>query len=162
MPGKKKTCWKILVLHGPNLNLLGEREPEVYGTMTLPQLNRRLVEFGKKKQVELRIRQSNHEGDLIDFLHDNRNWANGVVFNPAAYTHYSYALRDAVAAIGLPTVEVHLSDIHQREKFRRLSVIAPSCVSQVNGLGWRSYTRGIELLIELFKPSKGKERKNAG
>jgi 3-dehydroquinate dehydratase-2 len=151
---------KFLVLHGPNLNLLGEREPEIYGTTTLSQLNRKLVEFAKKHGVELRIRQSNHEGELIDLLHDNRTWANGVVFNPAAYTHYSYALRDAVAAIGLPTIEVHLSDIHRREKFRKISVIAPSCVSQVSGLGWRSYTRGIELLIELLN-KKRKEKKHA-
>ncbi len=139
---------KILLLHGPNLNLLGEREPEIYGSMTLRELNRKITAFAKtKRSLSLRIHQSNHEGELIDLLHKNRKWADAVVFNPGAYTHYSYALRDAIAAIQVPTVEVHLSDIRKREGFRRISVIAPVCLGQVSGMGWKSYTRAIELLL---------------
>jgi 3-dehydroquinate dehydratase-2 len=138
--------FKLLVLHGPNLNLLGEREPEVYGTMTLLELNSKLKAFAKVQGCVLRIHQSNSEGDLIDLLHENRRWADGVVFNPGAYTHYSYALRDAVTSIQIPTIEVHLSDISKREKFRRISVIAPVCRAQISGHGWQSYTRAIEAL----------------
>jgi 3-dehydroquinate dehydratase-2 len=140
---------KILVVHGPNLNLLGEREPEIYGSMTLIQLNRKVREFAKREGVALRIFQSNGEGALIDFLHRHRKWADGVVINPAAYTHYSYALRDAISSIQKPTVEVHLSDIHNREDFRKISVIAPVCIRQVSGLGWASYLEGIRILINL-------------
>ncbi len=144
---------KILVVHGPNLNLLGEREPEVYGSMTLSELNKKLKGYGRKKAIHIRTFQANGEGELIDYLHKNRKWANGLVFNPGAYTHYSYALRDAVSSIQVPTVEVHLSDIHQREDFRKISVIAPVCLEQVSGLGWQSYVKGIDILLE---------RKNAG
>lgn len=142
----KKPTFKLLVLHGPNLNLLGEREPEVYGSMTLAELNKKLKAHAKAAGCELRIQQSNSEGDLIDLLHKNRKWADGVVFNPGAYTHYSYALRDAVAAVQIPTVEVHLSDIHKREDFRKISVIAPVCVRQISGLGFQSYTSAIDHL----------------
>jgi len=138
---------KLLVLHGPNLNLLGEREPEVYGTMTLVQLNARLKAFARKAGCALKIHQSNHEGELIDFLHAHRKSMHAVVFNPGAYTHYSYALRDAISSIRLPVVEVHLSDIKKREPFRRVSVIEPVCVAQISGHGWQSYTRAIELLL---------------
>jgi 3-dehydroquinate dehydratase-2 len=137
---------KILVLHGPNLNLLGEREPAIYGDLTLGQLNSNLRKSASQLGVVLKIYQSNGEGKLIDLLHRHRKWAEGVVFNPGAYTHYSYALRDAVAAIEKPTVEVHLSDIHKREEFRRVSVIAPVCVHQISGLGWRSYLEGLKFL----------------
>ncbi len=140
---------RILVVHGPNLNLLGTREPGVYGTMTLAELNRRLRAMARERGVVLRIFQSNSEGALIDCLHANRRWAHGVVLNPAAYTHYSYALRDAVVAVGLPAVEVHLSDIHKREPFRSVSVIEPVCVKQIFGLGWESYAKGIETLLAL-------------
>jgi 3-dehydroquinate dehydratase-2 len=138
---------RILVLHGPNLNLLGEREPEVYGRLTLSTLNGRLRAAARRRGCVLRVHQSNSEGKLIDLLHFHRKWADGVVFNPGAYTHYSYALRDAVSAIAVPTVEVHLSDIHAREDFRRVSVIAPACRAQVSGLGWESYVRGIDLVL---------------
>lgn len=137
----------FLILHGPNLNLLGEREPAVYGSMTLAQLNAKLRAFARGRGCQLRIHQSNHEGKLIDWLHANRKWADGVVFNPGAYTHYSYAIRDAVASIQPPTVEVHLSDIREREEFRRVSVVEPACLAQICGYGWESYTRGIELLL---------------
>jgi 3-dehydroquinate dehydratase-2 len=138
----------ILVLNGPNLNLLGEREPETYGTMTLPQLNSRLTSYAKKKGAALRARQSNHEGELIDLLHAHRKWASGIVFNPGAYSHYSYALRDAVAAILVPTIEVHLSNIKKREKFRRTSVIEPACVAQLYGKGAASYFTAIDMLLK--------------
>jgi 3-dehydroquinate dehydratase-2 len=137
----------ILVLHGPNLNLLGEREPEVYGTMTLAQLNKKLAAHARKNGASLRARQSNSEGALIDLLHAHRKWADGIVFNPGAYTHYSYALRDAVAAISVPTIEVHLSDIMNREAFRRVSVIEPVCAGRRYGKGADSYIEAIDDLV---------------
>lgn len=139
---------RILVLHGPNLNLLGEREPEIYGRMTLEELNLRIREFAASRGAEVRIFQSNHEGTLIDLIHEHRRWAQGIVINPGALTHYSYALRDAIAAVGLPTVEVHLSDIGSREPFRRVSVIRDVCIAQVSGKGHRSYLEGMELVLE--------------
>ena len=145
---KAKTLPKFLVLHGPNLNLLGEREPEVYGTLTLKELNAKLKTFAKSEKTALVIKQSNHEGELIDILHDARKWAKGIVFNPGAYTHYSYALRDAVAGISVPTVEVHLSDIKKREAFRRISVIESACVTQIGGLGFQSYIEGLKFLMK--------------
>lgn len=140
-----------LILHGPNLNLLGTREPEIYGTLTLKELNQKLSEYAKQQGFKIKTQQSNSEGELIDFLHGCRSWAKGVVFNPGAYTHYSYALRDAVAATGLPTVEVHLSDIHHREDFRKISVIAPVCLKQISGLGLKSYVEGLKILREREK-----------
>jgi 3-dehydroquinate dehydratase-2 len=137
---------RILVLHGPNLNLLGEREPEVYGSMTLAQLNKSLSRKAVELGLALRTFQSNHEGRLIDLLHANRKWAQGCVFNPGAYTHYSYALRDAVAASQIPTIEVHLSDIKKREPFRRVSVIGPVCLRQISGKGLGSYVEALERL----------------
>jgi 3-dehydroquinate dehydratase-2 len=148
---KKASPARYLVLHGPNLNLLGMRETEIYGTMTLAQLNRELQAFAKTAKIAIRARQSNHEGELIDWLHECRTWASGVVFNPGAYTHYSYALRDAVAAIQVPTVEVHLSDISKREDFRRVSVIKAVCVDQIGGLGADSYVEGLKLLMKRRK-----------
>lgn len=139
---------KLLILHGPNLNLLGMREPEVYGHETLEDINIKLRELATQYQAELRIVQSNHEGVLIDALHQARaDKLDGVLINPGAFTHYSYALRDAIAAIELPTVEVHLSNVHKREEFRHRSVLAPVCVGQVLGFGWRSYILGLEGLI---------------
>ena len=138
----------ILVLNGPNLNLLGERQPKIYGTMTLVQLNSKLAAYAKKMRVALRARQSNSEGELIDILHAHRKWADGIVFNPGAYSHYSYALRDAVASISVPTIEVHLSNIMKREKFRHVSVIAPVCAGQRYGKGIGSYLEAIDLLFK--------------
>lgn len=136
----------ILILHGPNLNLLGTREPEVYGRTTLEQINEELEKFARANGVRLRIVQSNHEGELIDAIHAARGWADGIVINPAAYTHTSVAMRDAVVGVVIPTVEVHLSNIHSREDFRRNSLIAPACLGQISGFGWRSYILGIEAL----------------
>jgi 3-dehydroquinate dehydratase-2 len=138
----------ILVLHGPNLNLLGEREPEVYGTMTLAELNAKLRAHARKRGASLKIVQSNWEGELIDVLHAQRRWADGVVLNPGALTHYSYALRDAVAACELPTVETHLSDVTKREAFRKISVIAPVCVAKKYGKGAQSYLDALDVLID--------------
>lgn len=139
---------KILILHGPNLNLLGTREPEVYGSTTLDDINARLREMAAQKNVELRIVQSNHEGALIDELHKARaERFDGVLINPGALAHYSYALRDAIAAAALPAIEVHISNVHKREEFRHRSVIAAVCLGQVIGFGWRSYVLGLEGLI---------------
>ncbi|GBC76280.1 3-dehydroquinate dehydratase [bacterium HR07] len=137
---------RILVIHGPNLNLLGEREPDIYGSLTLEEINQKLQEFAAEQQLDLKIFQSNHEGAIIDKLHQERRWADGIVINPGAYTHYSYAIRDAIAAVGKPTVEVHLSDIHRREPFRKISVIRDVCIAQICGLGWRSYIEGLKAL----------------
>jgi len=138
----------ILIIHGPNLNLLGEREPEVYGSTTLAQLDEMITNHARQAGAVVKILQSNHEGLIIDFLHDNRRWADGIVINPGALTHYSYSLRDAIAAINKPAVEVHLSDIHKREPFRRISVIAEICIAQITGLGINSYFKGLDTLLE--------------
>ncbi len=140
---------KVLVLHGPNLNLLGAREPEIYGSMTLDEINVKLVELGRSLGAEVKCLQSNHEGALIDALHDARAWANGVVFNPGGYTHTSVALRDAITAIEISVVEVHLSNVYAREDFRHTSLISAVCKGKVVGFGWKSYMLGLRALLEL-------------
>ncbi|MBN2412146.1 type II 3-dehydroquinate dehydratase [candidate division KSB1 bacterium] len=138
---------KILIIHGPNLNLLGEREPDIYGRLTLDDVNQRITELAAEKKIKIKIIQSNHEGRLIDFLHENRKWADGIVINPGAFTHYSYALRDAITGIQLPAVEVHLSDIYKREDFRKISVTKEVCIQQISGKGLNSYIEGLQYLL---------------
>ena len=142
---------KILVLHGPNLNLLGTREPEIYGSMTLSDIDTRLLDLGKEMGAELKCFHSNHEGELIDALHDARSWASGVVFNPGAYTHTSIALRDAISAIQIPVIEVHLSNVYAREEFRQVSMISAVCKGKIVGFGWQSYLLGVRALAGILQ-----------
>ena len=137
----------ILVINGPNLNLLGTREPEIYGTDTLEELMMWLETNPISSDHSFKFYQSNHEGEIIDAIQDERHWANGLLINPGAFTHYSYAIRDTISAVGIPSVEVHLSDIHNREEFRQISVISPVCIEQVMGFGKDSYIKGLELLL---------------
>ena len=136
----------ILIISGPNLNLLGEREPEIYGYETLEDIQRWLCEQPETVNIKLRFFQSNHEGAIIDKLHDAIDRTDGIIINPGAFTHYSYAIRDAIAAVNIPTVEVHLSDIHNREDFRKISVIKPVCIQQICGLGKVSFLEGLKVL----------------
>ena len=140
----------ILVINGPNLNLLGTREPEIYGTDTLEELMMWLETSPSGTDHSFKFFQSNHEGEIIDTLHDERHWAQGVLINPAAFTHYSYAIRDAISAVEIPTVEVHLSDLRKREEFRQISVISSVCVDQVSGFGKDSYLKGLNIMLKLI------------
>jgi 3-dehydroquinate dehydratase-2 len=137
---------KILVLHGPNLNLLGSREPSIYGNNSLEWINQRLIEEGQYLELIIETYQSNHEGDLIDRLHEAIESAAGVVINAGGYTSTSVSLRDAIAASSLPVVEVHLTNISARESFRHISLISPVCVGSISGFGWRSYLLGVQAL----------------
>lgn len=138
----------IIVINGPNLNLLGEREPSIYGSESLEELMLWLEKSPTGSGHSFKFFQSNHEGEIIDFIQDERQWANGIIINPAAFTHYSYAIRDAISSVNISTVEVHLSDILSREEFRQISVIKPVCLAQISGMGKHSYIEGLKLLIE--------------
>jgi 3-dehydroquinate dehydratase-2 len=151
MKGEKM---RILVIHGPNLNLLGEREPEIYGKTTLAELNLEITQYAWQRGIQVECFQSNHEGNIIDFIHENRNSADGMIINPGALTHYSFALHDAIKAVRIPAVEVHLSDIQNREAFRKVSVTAPACIAQISGKGRLSYLEGIALLIKHLESAK--------
>ena len=142
---------KILIMHGPNLNLLGEREPGIYGDTNFETLNAHLVEFAASLGLEAEVFQSNHEGTLIDKLHASRTEFAGVVLNAGAYTHYSYAIADAIKAIRIPVIEVHISNIFARDAFRSHSVIAPVCKGSISGFGLMSYDLGIRALEEMTK-----------
>jgi 3-dehydroquinate dehydratase-2 len=136
----------ILLVNGPNLNLLGEREPEVYGSTTLPEIEKLVRDACVGWNVSVKPFQSNHEGELIDFIHQNRKEARGIIINPGAYTHTSLALHDALKSVSAPAVEVHISNLHAREEFRRRSVVAPACRGQITGLGVRGYILAAEWL----------------
>ncbi len=138
----------IMIIHGPNLNLLGKREPELYGTFTLKEINKKIREFARSKFVKTKTFQSNHEGRIIEYIQKAERKYDGIVINPGAYTHYSYAIRDAVSAVSIPVVEVHLTNIHNREEFRKISVISPVCIDQIAGRGVESYCKGIERIME--------------
>ncbi|MFW5999667.1 MAG: type II 3-dehydroquinate dehydratase [Halanaerobiaceae bacterium] len=140
----------IAVVHGPNLNLLGSREPDVYGVKTLPEINELIEEKVDELGLEVSILQSNHEGEIIDFLHEGINEFTGIIINAGAFTHYSIALHDALRALRIPVVEVHLSNIYQREEFRHHSVIAPVAVGQISGLGYRGYLFALEALKDII------------
>jgi len=138
---------KILVIHGPNLHLLGIRKKDLYGEKTLKELNEMLLDFARENNLKLKIYQSNSEGEIIDIITKNFKWADFIIINPAAYTHYSYAIRDCIEAINIPTIEVHLTDITKRENFRKKSVIKDLCVKQIYGKGINSYIEAIKFCI---------------
>ena len=141
----------ILIIHGPNLNFLGRREPAIYGRLTLKELNSLIKSHAAAKNAKVRVFQSNCEGRIIDLIAANMAWADRLIINPAAYTHYSYAIRDAIKASGLPSVEVHLSDISKREPFRKISITKSVCVKQIKGLGHDSYLKAIDFCLSSIK-----------
>lgn len=140
---------QILVIHGPNLNLLGTRKPEIYGTTTLADIDRALSELATRNDCQLTIRQSNHEGEIVDLIQQSSGRQEALIINPGAYTHTSVAIRDAIEAVAIPTIEVHLSNVYQREAFRHKSVLAPVCVGQIAGLGWRGYLLALHYFLDL-------------
>ena len=140
----------ILVINGPNLNLLGERQTEIYGVNTLEELMMWLETSADGQNHNFKFYQSNHEGTIIDAIHDEREWADGIIINAGAFSHYSYAIRDAIASVDIKTIEVHLSNIMEREDFRKISVLKDVCVNQIYGLGKNSYTEALKTLKENF------------
>jgi len=145
---------KILVLHGPNLNLLGRREPQIYGAMTLAEINRKLEDLAKELRVELTVFQSNHEGALVDMLHKHIDEAAGALLNPAGLTQFGVSLHDAIKTMPFPVIEVHISNRHTREEWRGHSIISPAVKGTVEGLGWRSYTAALRALVEILQETK--------
>lgn len=142
---------KIMVINGPNINMLGVREPEIYGNKGYSDLEEYIEKYAEEKGAEAVVLQSNGEGEIIDFIHHALGTCDAIVINPGAYTHYSYAIYDALEAVKLPTVEVHISNIHKRDEFRHRSVTAPACIGQICGLGFRGYTLAIDYLLEEVK-----------
>lgn len=142
---------KILIIHGPNLNLLGQREPDIYGNVNLSDINENLQAMAKAAGVDIKIVQSNHEGEIVETIHQAMNWAECIIINPAAYTHTSVAIRDAISAVKIPTIEVHLSNIYRREDFRQKSFIAPVAIGCINGFGEMSYYLALEAAIKMKK-----------
>lgn len=146
---------RVLVVHGPNLDLLGRRQPHIYGELTLDEINKMLEGLAKREGIEIRCVQSNHEGEIVDLIGKSHDEYNAIIINPGAYTHTSLAIRDAVTASGLPTIEVHLSNIYAREEFRHRSMIAPVCVGQISGFGPNSYILALMAVVDLLKKKKG-------
>lgn len=144
---------KLSVIHGPNINLLGAREPDIYGHDTYDGMNKRIKEHANRLEVEVRIFQSNSEGEIIDMIHQASDWADGIIINPGAYTHYAYAIRDALAAVRMPIVEVHLTNVHSREEWRRHSVISPISTGQILGFGTNSYILAVTAMKTLIEES---------
>ena len=142
---------KVLIIHGPNLNLLGQREPDVYGPVSMADINSRLEEKARALNMEIKIVQSNHEGEIVTTIQQAMTWADGIIINPAAYTHTSVAIRDAISSINIPTIEGHLSNIYKREDFRQKSFIAPVCVGQISGFGENSYYLALEAAANIKK-----------
>ena len=149
---------RILVLHGPNLNLLGSREQSIYGNASLDEINMAIGQLARKEGIHVEARQSNHEGELVKWIQEAKDTFDGLVINPAAYTHTSVALRDAIVAVGLPAVEVHLSNVYRREQFRRRSFIAPIALGQISGFGMASYLLGVQAIIDFLSTTRSPER----
>ncbi len=147
---------KILVINGPNLNLLGEREPKIYGETFLDEINQMIEKRAKKLSCEVKVKQSNYEGEIVSLIGEARGWADGIIINPAAYTHTSIAIRDAIISVNLPTIEVHLSNIYQREKFRQKSLIAGVCVGQITGFGPQGYLLALDALMSILTQEREK------
>lgn len=145
---------RVLIIHGPNLDLLGRREPGIYGSTTLQQINSNLKELAREMNAEIKVYQSNSEGDIVSFIGDNADWADGIVINPAAYTHTSVAIRDALSAVSLPVVEVHLSNVFRREEFRHHSYISPIAVGVISGFGPESYYLALRALVNVINKKK--------
>lgn len=149
-----KSC---LVIHGPNLNLLGTREKQLYGTLSLSDLDKRLIEKGKMLNIEVISKQSNHEGEIVTWIQEGEHLASGLIINPAAYGHTSIAIRDAISAINIPTIEIHMTNIFSREPFRRKSIISDVVCGRIEGFGWRSYIYGLEAISDLINQENKKD-----
>jgi len=138
---------RILTIHGPNLNLLGQRDPSLYGSFTLDELNQKIVDFAAKNGVEVKLVQSNYEGEIVDEFHKARGYFDGIIINPAAYAHYSYVIRSAIESIQVPCLEVHISNVHKGDAFRKKDIIGPVCVGVISGLGWMGYLLALEYFL---------------
>jgi 3-dehydroquinate dehydratase-2 len=145
---------KVLLIHGPNLHLLGRRQREIYGNQTMTDINAHLLEIASQRGIELKIFQSNHEGDIVSIIGDNIDWADGILINPAGYTHTSVAIRDALSAVNLPVIEIHLSNIYAREPFRQHSYIIPIAVGVIGGFGAYSYDLALDAIIHILQKSE--------